>query len=530
MSAVIRLGHDQAGNVVGLDDETLKRHVFVLGSTGSGKTNLLCSMAGDAIGAGRGLIFLDGKGDKSCYRKIRKMARDAGREEDVMLLDMSIPAKGEVATSNTINPFAKSGAASIVQMIVGMMSAPVGEGVFWQDRAISLVSCVVRALHFLRDTNVTDFSPVVFRDQLSLRRVIELADPDHHPAMPDNIRKSILAYLESLPGFYWEKRFKQSQTTLDQHGFLHMQLTRLLGGLIDDYGHAIAEGRGEIDLAEIREENRILVVLLPTLGKSSSETTFVAQVILSLLQEMIAGSREVVDADSPPFMVFLDEFASYARDGIEAMAAQGRSLGFSFVFSAQTLVDPKGDPGGRLLDSVLGNTGTKLLMRADRLDMDKLAEIAPALVEKPIEARRMRLRQRMADAREMISMQGHAGISDASFERVRDGYAMDAAELVSLSDLDDPTPKDLTALGPGRMLVAQGLVPVSAIDLGPFPMDSDLYGPVTSRAMKLESIQSAIAKDVCPLPECLVSKIEDGMLAEDVVRITAEALVEMSPE
>ncbi len=68
---------------------------------------------------------------------------------------------------------------------------------------------------------------------MNLRRVIDLADADKYPEMPVAIRKALGAYLSSLPGFQREKGYRQSQTTLDQHGFLEMQLTRALGYLAD---------------------------------------------------------------------------------------------------------------------------------------------------------------------------------------------------------------------------------------------------------------------------------------------------------
>ncbi|AOG02971.1 helicase HerA domain-containing protein [Bosea sp. RAC05] len=528
MTAVVRLGLDDRGQAVHIDDEALKRHIFVLGATGSGKTNLLCSMAGDAIGAGRGLIFIDGKGDRSAYRQIRKMARDAGREDDVLLLDMSLPGKRGGVSSNTINPFAKTGASSIIQLIVGMMSPPSGDGIFWHDRAIALVSCVVRALHFLRETGRMDLSPVHVRENLSLTKIIDLADPEIHPDMPHAVRNSLKTYLESLPSFQWARRHKQAVTTTDQHGYLHMQLTRLLSGLIDDYGHAISDGRGEIDLDDIRDNSKILVVLIPTLGKSARETSFVAQVILCLLQEMIAEGMDSVPR-SEPFMVFLDEFGSYATGGIEAMAAQGRSLGYSFVFSMQALIDARGDHEGRVLDAVLSNTGTKLLMRTGRVDMARLAQVAPALVEKPIEAARSRLRQRMADAREMIFMQRETGLDEEIVALIRKNYASDAAELMAMSATEDPSQQDLTALMPGKMLVAEGLRPLTAVDLGPFPTCTSLNGPVTSSVMTLHAFQKAVSDGSPAMPACLVAKIRDGLTPEDVARITFEALLEMAP-
>src|SRR3546814_10316631 len=89
----------------------------------------------------------------------------------------------------------------------------------------------------MRDQHLIDLNVSEIRDHLTLKRIIDLADQSKFPDMRPDIRKSIKSYLSSLPGFQEEKGYKQSQTTLDQHGYLEMQFTKILGSLVDVYGY-----------------------------------------------------------------------------------------------------------------------------------------------------------------------------------------------------------------------------------------------------------------------------------------------------
>ena len=68
-------------------NEDMRTHVLIFGSTGSGKTEALVSIAFNALIPGSGFIYVDGKGDNSLYAKIFSMVRSMGREDDLLLIN-----------------------------------------------------------------------------------------------------------------------------------------------------------------------------------------------------------------------------------------------------------------------------------------------------------------------------------------------------------------------------------------------------------------------------------------------------------
>ena len=100
-----------------ITDEERLRHVQILGGTGSGKTSsLILPMIQQDMERGRGIVFVDAKGDITTARTMYKMAVDAGRKEDFLMFSMSNPEK-----SNTYNPLALGNATQLKDKIIGAM-------------------------------------------------------------------------------------------------------------------------------------------------------------------------------------------------------------------------------------------------------------------------------------------------------------------------------------------------------------------------------------------------------------------------
>ncbi|MGY3581853.1 hypothetical protein ACVIGB_000076 [Bradyrhizobium sp. USDA 4341] len=374
------------GKQVWLTNDDCRQHFLVVGTTGAGKTEALLGFCANALSWGSGFLFCDGKGDVSTFAKIYALARRFGREDDILVVNLmtsnaDVGVAGGKILSNTLNPFTSGSSDSLTQMVVSLMDDAGGDGAMWKGRAVALFTGVMRALVWKRDAGLADLNIGLIRDCLNLNRIIELADREKEPHMPAPIRTSIDAYLTSLPGFQKDKGTKQAQTTLDQHGYLQMQFTRILGSLADVYGHIFLTPHGEVDMNDVVLGRRILVVMLPALEKSSDEVANLGKIIVAMLKGMMGGTLGstientwdiVVDArpySSPtPFVVILDEVGYYTVSGLAVMSAQARSLGFSLVFATQDIPAMLRNDD-KEAKSMIANTTTKMFMRVEETEM-----------------------------------------------------------------------------------------------------------------------------------------------------------------
>src|SRR3990167_2950440 len=314
----------QTGEELWFNNEDMRTHVLIFGSTGSGKTEALVSLAFNALIQGSGFLYVDGKGDNSLFAKVFSMARMMGREDDLLLINFMTGARDVIGAqerrlSNTMNPFCNGSSSMLTQLVVSMMdaSSQTPDGDMWKGRAIVFVEAIMMDRMFIRYN----------------QEPISLADA---PAL---VLEPITNYIINLPGYDRTKKGKQSSQVLEQHGFITMQLTRVFGSLADTYGHIIRTNLAEVDLKDVVLNRRILIVLLPALEKSPDELAALGKVVIASLRAMMAAGlgesvegsyREVISrkpTHAPtPYMCILDEYGYYAVKGFAVVPAQARSL------------------------------------------------------------------------------------------------------------------------------------------------------------------------------------------------------------
>lgn len=375
-------------------NDDMRTHVLIFGSTGSGKTEALISLAYNALLQSSGFIYVDGKGDNTLYAKIFSMVRRMGREDDLLLINFMTGARDiigpqERRLSNTMNPFAIGSSGMLSQLVVSLMdsSSNSSDGDMWKGRAITFVEALMRVLVYARDQGwiLLDANSIrnyfhldrleaIVMDKSFIRDDQEAVSLEDIPAV---VMEPIKNYLFNLPGYNKEKKGKQVSQVFEQHGFITMQLTRVFSSLSDTYGHIIRTNLAEVDFKDIVLNRRILVVLLPALEKSPEELAALGKIIVASLKAMMAsGLGEDVEGSyhdvierkptnsSTPFLCILDEYGYYAVPGFAVVPAQARSLGFSAIFAGQDL--PAFQKASKEEAASIGaNTNIKICMKLE---------------------------------------------------------------------------------------------------------------------------------------------------------------------
>jgi len=375
-------------------NEDMRTHVLIFGSTGSGKTEALISMAYNALLQASGFIYIDGKGDNSLYAKVFSMVRSMGREDDMLLINFMTGARDVIGPqerrlSNTLNPFARGSSSMLAQLVVSLMdsSSASPDGDMWKGRAIAFVEALMKVLVAMRDAGYILLDANTIRNYFHLPKLeaividkLFLRDGEEAislEGMPPNIMEPINNYVLTLPGYNPEKKGKQVSQVLEQHGFITMQLVRVFTSLADTYGHIMRTRLAEVDLNDVVLNRRILTVLLPALEKSPDELSNLGKVIIATLRAMMASglgdSVEGTYADlieskptnaETPFLCILDEYGYYAVEGFAVVPAQARSLGFSVVFAGQDL--PAFQKASKEEAASIGaNTNIKICMKLE---------------------------------------------------------------------------------------------------------------------------------------------------------------------
>lgn len=358
-----------------ISDNDARTHALIFGTTGSGKTELLLGFVVNSLFYNGGASYTDGKGDVKLWLKFLNATRMVGREHDLLLISFITSGKEfydrqETLPSNTLNPYSNGSSGMCTEASIALMDSGGGDDM-WKGRAIAFLGGLIKPLVFLRDQGEILLSADLIRSYFDLpvleRFVYDEEDiwkggikrpkgyfSKKYGKIWDVVIRPLKAFMVTIPGYDISKLGKQEQKTLEQHGYITMQLARLFGDLADNYGHIMDTPLGHVDMFDVVINNRVLVTLLPALERSPESLGMLGKIIVGGIKQMAAGClgnrveglrREIVDArptNAPvPFPTIFDEYGYYAVLGFSSMPAQARSLGFMVIFAAQDFASLK---------------------------------------------------------------------------------------------------------------------------------------------------------------------------------------------
>jgi intracellular multiplication protein IcmO len=382
------------GRELWLTDSDCRTHMFLAATTGGGKTKTLCGMVYNALCWGSGASYGDGKGSVALPFSIWSMCRRLGREDDFLFLNyltggadpferMVAQEDGAAASgdpilpqSNGANAFSDGAADFLLQLLASLLPRATGDGAQWQQKCLNMTDAVLRTLCYKRARGELDLSIGVIRHYLALNNLVQLYIEGREGLLPEAAFLPLKAYFEtSLPGFNPALAHDPSQwdpEVYNQHGYLTGQLARTLSMMMDTYGYVFADKYPDIDPFDVLLNNRVLVVLIPSLEKSPTEAAALGQLHIATQRLMMAQTlgyqlegmkTDVLDsrpANRPnPYIIISEELAYWFAEGLAVMCAQARELGFMMVISVQDLQGLKRAAAGEEAASIIANTKIK---------------------------------------------------------------------------------------------------------------------------------------------------------------------------
>ncbi|EFL9652093.1 TPA: conjugal transfer protein TrbC [Escherichia coli] len=351
------------GRELWLTRDDCLRHMQLLATTGSGKTEALLSLQLNAICLGRGYCYSDGKAETALAFSSWSLLRRFGLEDNFYVLNFLNGGRDRFdellsndrtrPQSNTINLSNNATASYIIQLMESMLPKVDGSSADWQDKAKPMLYGLVYSLHYKCKRENLRFSLTMLHKHLPLKEMAALYIEGKQNGWHQEGINALENYLSTLAGFQMDlvsRPGEWDQGVFDQHGFLIQQFSKMLAMFNDVYGHIFANDAGDIDLRDVLHNDRALVVLIPALELSKSESASLGKLYISAKRMVIArdlgyhleGKREQVLTAKKyrnrfPFPDIHDELGSYFAPGMDDLAAQMRSLGYMLIISAQDI-------------------------------------------------------------------------------------------------------------------------------------------------------------------------------------------------
>lgn len=371
--------------------DLMVRHMLLIGTTGSGKTQAILGMIAQLMAQGSGGIFCDGKADVTTWFMLYTLARHYGLERQLLVINYLTSGRLGTKRSNTTNIFEIASADSLSEMTSSMMGGGGGGGNddMWRGRAEALFGVIIRAATEDRDLRGETIVPDDLRRRMTLQMLLDLPA---NMKYSQRVRDEAQLFLNDLPGYSaWQKSSQPQQKEQsmgrmsEQLGFLQMQFTRVLSLLSGTYGYITGTDISEIDWIDVINQRRTVYIMLPALEKSPESLKQLGRMVVTSMRNamlpiigggQLTGSKKILIDGRPigksiPYGLFLDEYGSYCVEGFGDVVAQIRSMGVFACFSGQDWASFK--KGSEIEASrVNANTGTKIFLKSFDPDTVKL--------------------------------------------------------------------------------------------------------------------------------------------------------------
>lgn len=339
----LKLGaaEDENQQVFGLylPKEDRSTHVYVLGSSGVGKSKALARWVVEDIRNRRGCGAIDPHGDM-----IRDVIGNLPLEylDDVILIDLTDP-----------------------EYIVGFNPLEQQPGINPYTQALELVE-VFRKIWELSDATAPRLIEIL---RNSVYTLIEAGGTmlDIEPLLTNqSFREEMIRYVKNeAVGVFWRDRFARWEQK-DRIANVESTLNKVSAFTSDPRIRLMLSAKkSTIDFRTIMDTGRVLLINLSK-GALRTNSYLLGALFIAKIQ-MAAMSRENLPSwKRIPWYLYVDEFQNYATESFAEILSEARKYGLSITLAHQSLTQlPL-----KLRDIILGNAKNLICFRLDRQDAE----------------------------------------------------------------------------------------------------------------------------------------------------------------
>lgn len=329
-----------------LDNVDRRRHVYIIGQTGTGKSNLLENLALQDMLDGKGFAFIDPHGD---------------------------------VVETLLNMVPKERVEDVVYFSPGDMEYPMGLNLFefeTPEQKDFLIQEAINMLYKLYDPGHTGIIGPRYEHWFRNAALTIMSDPegasfiDIPKVFNDNeyAKQKLKFVTDHTVLDFWNKEMAQ---TSDYHK------SEVLGWFVSKFGaflsnemmrNIIGQTKSSFNLREIMDNKKILLVNLGK-GKTGELNSKLLGMIFVMKFQVAAMSRVDVPEDQrEDFTLYVDEFQNFATESFADILAEARKFRLSLIVANQFMTQLT----DQIREAVIGNVGTVLSLRVGTTDAEMM--------------------------------------------------------------------------------------------------------------------------------------------------------------
>ncbi len=332
-----------------------RRHMYILGKTGAGKSEFIKTLIAQDIQEGKGVAVIDPHGDlvDGCLEIIPKE-----RIDDVIYFnpaDLDRPFGLNMMEYDPAHPeqktFAVNEMISIFDQLYDLKQT--GGPMFEQYMRNSMLL-------------VMD-DPESGSTLLEITRV--LADAD--------FRKYKLARCTNrVVKDFWEKEAEKAGGDAALENMVPYITSKLNAFISNDYMRPIIiQQKSSFDFRKVLDEGKILLVNLSKGRLGEMNAALLGMILVGRLQISAFGRTDIEESARKDFFLYIDEFQNFITPSIATILSEARKYRLNLIMAHQYMGQLVKNGRTEIRDAVLGNVGSLFVARIGPEDVEILGKI-----------------------------------------------------------------------------------------------------------------------------------------------------------
>jgi Type IV secretion-system coupling protein DNA-binding domain len=327
----------------GIKTDDRRRHMYLIGKTGMGKTTLMENMVIQDIRNGHGVAFLDPHGD-SIQRILDCVP--AGRINDVVYFnpaDLEYPVAFNILES--VDPKYKHLVASGLMGVFTKIWANL-----WSARMEYILNNTILALLDSPGNTL-----------LGITRMY--VDKKYRKKIVDNIK-------DPMVRAFWVDEFANYNEKYRTEAIAPIQNKVgqfLSSGIIRNI---VGQPKSTIDLREIMDNQKILIMDLSKGRVGEDNSALLGAMLVTKIQLAAMSRTDIEEKDRKDFYLYVDEFQNFATDSFATILSEARKYRLNLIVGHQYIAQLEEDKNTKVRDAIFGNVGTIVVFRIGAADAE----------------------------------------------------------------------------------------------------------------------------------------------------------------
>ncbi|MFA5820730.1 MAG: DUF87 domain-containing protein [Candidatus Gracilibacteria bacterium] len=330
--------------IFGIKPGDRRRHVYIIGKTGMGKSTLLENMIYSDIVSGKGVGVIDPHGDlaDNVLKFIPK-----NRVNDVVLID---PSDQEYAVAFNMLENVDPALRSIVcSGLIGIFKKIYGE-VSWGPRLEHILRNTILALLEYPGTSMLGILRMLSDEEFRKRVVRKVEDPvvksfwnDEFAKMQERIRVEAVSPIQNKVG-----QFLSSPTIRN----------------------IVGQPKSSIDLRFFMDKGKIVIVNLSKGKIGEDNSALLGSMFITKFQLDAMSRANIPEKERKDFYLYVDEFQNFATESFGTILSEARKYKLNLTMANQYIAQMPDE----VRDAVFGNVGTVMAFQVGFDDAEYLSQ------------------------------------------------------------------------------------------------------------------------------------------------------------